>query len=220
VNFTIVSRILLGVPQRSWILAAMLLLPASGLYAQTDPASLAHDRHEGLLVAADPYLDAARAKETFGKANPFTAGILAVELFLKNEGQQPVHFRLETLRLVVQPPEGRRQDLTSLSPAQVAVLIAHPGGTPSPSGGPRLPVPVPIPSGGGKENKYTDILKPLALDADVVPPMSTLHGFVFFNLGHDFSLAAHASIYLPDVTRIPNQSLMYFEVELRPPAAR
>jgi hypothetical protein len=219
VNFTFVSRILQGVPARSWILAAMLLLPTLGLHAQADPSSLAHDRHEGLLVAADPYLDAARAKEIFGKANPVTAGILPVELFLKNEGQQPVHFSLETLRLVVELPGGQRQDLTSLSPAQVAVLIAHPGGTPSPKGGPRLPVPIPIPSGGGKEKKYTDILKPLALDADVVPPMATLHGFVFFNLSHDFSLVAHASIYLPDVTRIPNQSLMYFEVELRPAAA-
>ncbi|HEV3255071.1 MAG TPA: hypothetical protein VG033_11735 [Candidatus Acidoferrales bacterium] len=216
-NFNIVSGILQGVPPRFWILAAVLL-PALGL-GQADPASLAHDRHEGLLVAADPYLDAARAKEIFGKANPVTAGILPVELFLKNEGQQPVRFRLETLRLVVELPEGGRQDLASYTPAQVAVLIAHPGGTPSPRGGPRLPVPVPIPSGDSKEKKYTDILKPLSLDADVVGPMSTLHGFVFFDLSHDFSLAAHASIYLPDVTRIPNQSLMYFEVLLRPAAA-
>jgi hypothetical protein len=218
VNFAIVSRILQGVPPRSWILAFMLLLPALVL-GQADPASLAHDRHEGLLVAADPYLDAARAKEIFGKANPVTAGILPVELFLKNEGQQPVHFRLETLRLVVELPEGGRQDLASLTPAQVAVLIAHPGGTPSPRSGPRLPVPVPIPSGDSKEKKYSDVLKPLALDADVVGPMSTLHGFVFFNLSHDFSLTAHASIYLPDVIRIPNQSLMYFEILLRPAAA-
>jgi hypothetical protein len=44
------------------MVTAWFLLLTGSPRAQTNPASLpAHDRHEGLLVAADPYTDAARA---------------------------------------------------------------------------------------------------------------------------------------------------------------
>ncbi len=40
-----------------------------------------------------------------------------------------------------------------------------------------------------------------------------VHGFVFFDLGDDLSLAETASVYVPDVTIVPSQkALMFFEV--------
>jgi hypothetical protein len=60
-----------------------------------------------------------------------------------------------------------------------------------------------------------DILKPLLLDVDVVPPMGVIHGFLFFDLNHDLSIADTASLYVPDVTNVPsNKQLMFFEVPL------
>ena len=45
--------------------------------------------------------------------------------------------------------------------------------------------------------------------------MATIHGFVFFDLNGDLSLAAKASLYVPDVATIPsNKALMFFEVPL------
>ena len=60
-----------------------------------------------------------------------------------------------------------------------------------------------------------EAIKPFALDADIVPPQATIHGFLFFDLNHDMSLAADASLYVPDVTTVPsNKALMFFEVSL------
>jgi hypothetical protein len=60
-----------------------------------------------------------------------------------------------------------------------------------------------------------EVLRPLSLDADVVPPMGVIHGFLFFDLDRDLSLASDASLYVPDVSMVPSQkALMFFEVAL------
>ena len=177
-------------------------------------ASLPHDRHGGLSVSADSYADAARAKEKFGKANPVPAGILPVEVFLSNETNLPIHIDLSTIQLVVRPPESRRQDIDSLTPAAVANAIAHPEGASAPHA-PRFPT-IGIQMGNDKKvNQLTNLLQPLSLDADVVPPMGTIHGFLFFDLSHDMALAENASLYVPDAAIMPlNKALMFFEVSL------
>jgi hypothetical protein len=175
---------------------------------------LPHDRHEGLAITADPYVDIERAKKTFGKANPIPAGILPVEVFLGNETNQPVRVDLSTIQLEVHPPDSNRQDVDSLSPVEVAALIVHPQGAPTP-GTRRFP-PIGIPSTKDKKvSSIADILRPLSLDADVVPPMGMIHGFLFFNLSHEMSLADNASLYVPDVVLVPsNKPMMFFEVAL------
>src|SRR5713101_934362 len=53
---------------------------------QIDPATLpARDVHQGMLIAADPYTDEARSKAKFGKKNPVDSGILALEVYLRND---------------------------------------------------------------------------------------------------------------------------------------
>jgi hypothetical protein len=185
--------------------------------APVDPATLpAHDRHEGLLIAADPYSDAARARERFGKDNPVDAGLLPVELFLKNETAQPMRIRLETIRLDIAPPGEPRQKIQAITADEAAVRIVYPAGTPDPEAKrARLPSPIPLPHHDKKSDKVAARLRPLALDADVIPPLATLHGFVFFDVSHDFVLVAHASVYVPDVIVIPgNHALTYFELDL------
>jgi hypothetical protein len=174
--------------------------------------SLPHDRHEGLSVSADAYSDPARAKDKFGKsADPLPLGILPVEVFLRNETAQPMHVDLTTIQLDVHPRGGRDDDIDWMSVHDVAAAVAHPHGPSAPQSR-RFPVGLPS-SGDKKADKVADELGPLALDADIIPPMGVIHGFLFFDLGNDMSLAETASIYVPDVTIVPSQkALMFFEV--------
>lgn len=177
-------------------------------------AKLPQDQHGGLTVSVDPYTDSARAKEKFGKANPIPAGILPVEVFLRNDTAQLMKVNLKTIQLEVQFRNGTHQNVDSLTAREVAASIVHPGGAASPSM-PRIPIPLPMPGKDKKVDQFTDILRPLALDADIVPPKGMIHGFVFFNMNHEISLAEASSLYVPDVTIVPaNQPLMFFEVPL------
>ncbi len=204
--------------QRVALLVSTLLLACASAYPQTNPtpttaSDLSHDHHDGMDVSVDPYSDSTRAKEKFGKANPLEAGILPVEVLLRNETDQAVRIKLDTIQLSVQTSNGGRQDIDSLSPVQVADLVAHPGGPPEPKAR-RLPVP--LVSKDKKTQKLAEILQPLSLDADVVPPKSMIHGFLFFNLSRDISLVGSSSLYIPDAVVIPtNQPLMFFEIPLR-----
>jgi len=202
-----------------------------GLFLVTCPAGLAqntsdshpaarpalpHDQHEGITVSADPYTDEARAKAKFGKSDPFEAGVLALDVFLKNDTPQPVHLNMDTIQLEVHLPNSGRQDIAWLSAIEVADLIAHPKGPLGP-GPRRLPGGIPLPSHDKKTEKVAAELRPFALDADIIPPNSTIHGFLFFNLAHQMSLAKGASLYVPDLATLPaNQPLLFFEVFLTP----
>lgn len=175
--------------------------------------SLPHDAHEGLSVSADAYTDMARAKEKFGKANPVPLGILPVEVFLRNETTQPLRIDLSTVQLAVQPPGGRHQDIDSVPVQEVASAAAHPKGPSAPKAR-RFPIGLESPT-DSKTDKMLEVLRPLSLDADVVPPMGMIHGFLFFDLDRDMLLASDASLYVPDVSIAASQkALMFFEVPL------
>jgi len=207
--------------QRVSVAAVILFAFASVQVRANSPAqaahqadeSLPHDRHEGLSVSADAYSDAARAKEKFGKsANPVPEGILPVEVFLRNETDLPMHVDLTTIQLDVHPQGGARdEDIDAMSLHDVAAAVAHPHGPSAPHAS-RFPVGLPS-STDKKADKVADVLGPLALDSDIVPPHGMIHGFVFFDLGDEMSLAETASVYVPDVTIVPSQkALMFFEV--------
>jgi len=174
-------------------------------------APLPRDRHEGLTVSADVYTERDRAKEKFGKANPVPVGILPVEVFLTNETPQPLRVDMDTIQLEVHLEGGRQEGVDWLTIREVARAIAHPRG-PSAPRQPRFPIGVQT-GADKKADELSEILRPFALDADVIPPLGKIHGFLFFDLSHDMSLADHSSLYVPNVTTIPaNKPLMFFEV--------
>jgi hypothetical protein len=154
-----------------------------------------------------------RAKDKFGKANPLPVGMLPVEVFLRNETAQPLRVNMSTIQLEVHLQNGNHQDIDWVAPQEVANQVAHPGGPSAPQA---KRFPIGVPSGADKKaDKLAEILKPLALDVDVVPPMATIHGFLFFDLNHDLSLADTASLYVPDITNVrSSKPLMFFEVPL------
>ncbi len=168
------------------------------------------------MIAAVPCSDPARAKEIFGSKNPVSAGILPVEVYLRNETDQLIRVDLETLRLDVAVPDGQRDHLEALSVEQVAREILHPAGAGDPdSARKHIPRPIPMPSHDKSQDKLTEKFRPLALETDIIPPHGTIHGYIFFDLGHDFSLLADSTLYVPDVIVVPtHHALTYFELNL------
>ncbi|HXW55275.1 MAG TPA: hypothetical protein VEJ67_05980 [Candidatus Cybelea sp.] len=192
--------------------------PSAQASSPSSAAALPQDRHGGLSIAVDSYTDSERAKGKFGKsANPIPAGILPVEVFLKNETPHPIKVDLETVQLDVHFDSGDHQNLDWLSINRVATLIVHPGGTPSAPSERRFPIGLST----NKDKKVDNIagqLRPFALDSGLVPPLGTTHGFLFFNMSHDFAAASKASLYVPDVSLLPDKApLMFFEVPLASP---
>lgn len=213
-------------------LAAFVLLACASVFAQSNPppstapaaasaaSPLPQDRHDGLTVSVDPYTNSQRAKDKFGKsADPIPAGILPVEVFLNNETPHPLKINMETVELEVHSDSGK-QDLDWLPVRQVATLIVHPGGNPGSPSARRFPVGIPMPSKDKKVDNVAAALSPFALDSDVVPPLGKIHGFLFFDMSHNFEAASKSSLYVPDVAVLPDKTpLMFFEVPLSSGAA-
>jgi hypothetical protein len=61
----------------------------------------------------------------------------------------------------------------------------------------------------------TTTLRSVALGTDVLPPHATTHGFLFFDLNHDFSAIRNAHLYIPDLAFMTdNKALFFFEIDL------
>jgi len=184
--------------------------------ASPDPATLpARDSHQGLLIAADPYLTRERSEQKFGKKHPYSVGLLAIDVYLRNDTETPLRIDLDTIELKVAVPGQQRQRIESLTPLQVAYRIVVPNG-PAPRAR-RGPLPG---VAGGKQKeiaKMEDSLRYLMLQSDLVGPHNTIHGFVIFDVDRHFEDTENSTLYIPDVSRIgASDKLFFFEIDLRP----
>ena len=202
------------------ILAIAMLFPlgAAGQSAPPDPMSLrTRDAHQDLTIVADPYMRAERySKEVFGKNSFYAAGIIAIDVYFRNDNNVPIRLNPETIQLVISQPGQERQRLGLLSPEDVAdrtLLTANsnirahrpfpfPGSTTSP--------------GHSKDwVEMTTTLRSVALGTDVLPPHATTHGFLFFDLNHDFDAIHNTHLYIPDLAFMTdNKALFFFEIDL------
>ncbi|HEV2489058.1 MAG TPA: hypothetical protein VGT03_04555 [Candidatus Acidoferrales bacterium] len=197
------------------ILAATLWQSAAS-QQPFDPSTLAaKDKHQGFLVAAIPYSDSAAAKAKLDKADPIKAGLLPVEVYFRNDTRDPVRVDLTTIRLDIDAPNGQKLHLQPMGLEQASSAIAHPKGASAPSAR-RFPPIVPVPIHDSKQRDAEDRLQPLMFQTDVVPPGLTVHGFVFFDVNHDFDLLPYATLYVPDVKSVTSsEAMIYFEVSLK-----
>src|SRR5579862_9513677 len=186
---------------------------------QSDPASLpAHDTHQGLLIAADPYTSAERSKLQFGKHSPYEGGILAIDVFFKNDNDSPIRITLDTVELRIGSPGGPRQKLEGLSPEDVADRTLLKTGKNVRL--PRAPIPLPgaIPKTGRDKNwnDFVAILRSDAMSSGVLPPHSTTHGFFYFDIDHHYEWLSNGLLDVPDMEfMIGNKALFFFEVDLK-----
>jgi hypothetical protein len=69
-----------------WLIFILSARPPAGAQQQSTskPITTASlDSHEGLMIAADPWLSAERYKQAFPKKSPYAAGILAIKVTLR-----------------------------------------------------------------------------------------------------------------------------------------
>jgi hypothetical protein len=202
------------------ILIVALLFPAGAQSpsAPPDPMSLrTRDAHQNLTIVADPYLSAQRyKKEVFGKSSPYDAGIVAIDVYFRNDNDLPIRINPGTIQLIISQPDQERQRLGALSPDEVADRTVLTGNA---SGRAPRPFPFPVPSASPKRNKeWTEMsttLRSVALGTDVLAPHSTTHGFLFFDLNHDSGAIRNSHLYIPDLAFMTdNKALFFFEIDL------
>jgi len=203
----------------------LVMLAPSALLAQSappaatpDPMSLqTRDAHQNLTIVADPYLKADRyKKEIFGKDSFYAAGIIAIDVYFRNDNDAPIRLNQGTIQLTISAPGQDRQRLGILSPEEVAdrTLLTANSNIRA-----HRPFPFPsIPSGSGHSKDWmemTTTLHSVALGTDVLPPHATTHGFLFFDMNHDFGAIHYAHLYIPDLAFMTDhQALFFFEVDL------
>ena len=194
---------------------ALAVTTANG-FAQSDPASLpAKDQHEGLLVAADPCVDAERAKKLFGKKTPLDVGMVPIEVIFRNDNDQPILLGLESIRLQLNPRGGERQQLEPLAVEDVIEKMLYKGGPDV--GMPRRPIPGRLPKVTKDKDyqKLEEVIRPLAFDMTLLPPKSTVRGFLFFYVGRGTAWLRYAQLYIPELQLMTTkQPLFFFEVDL------
>ncbi len=200
------------------ILALFAPLGAPAQSAPPDPTSLpTRDAHQDLTVVADPYLRADRyKKEIFGKESFYVVGIVAIDVYFRNDNNSPIRLNPDTIQLVISVPGQDRQRLDALSPEDVADRTLLKGDSNI-----RVRRPFPFPGsspGGGKSKDWismTNTIRSVALGTDILPPHATTHGFIFFDMNHDFSAIRNSHLYIPDLAFMTDKkALLFFEIDL------
>src|SRR5580692_1409210 len=202
------------------ILTILMLLPLGALAqsAPADPMSLpTRDTHQNLTIVADPYIRAVRYnKDVFGKNSFYAAGIIAIDVYFRNDNNLPIRINPGTIQLVISQPGLDRQRLGPLSPEDVAdrTLLKAESNIRA-----HRPFPFPGPSSGSGHSKdwteMTTTLHSVALGTDVLPPHATTHGFLFFDLNHDFGAIHYSHLYIPDLDFMTDhKALFFFEIDL------
>jgi hypothetical protein len=182
--------------------------------AAKDPAKLrAHDLHQDLLVAADPWADAEDYKAKFPKKSPFDAGVIAIDIYFRNDGPTPIQINLNTIRLTVAFSGQPEQNLPPLKPVEVAnYMLAKDPGDPAKR---RVQLPGHSGSVSKEMQKAIDDLRALQLSSDLVPPHGMVHGLFYFDLGGHFDWVSYCRVYVPDVKQMESdKALFFFDVQL------
>ncbi len=169
---------------------ALMAIPAlsSAIFQQQSPTkkitTSSLDSHDGLTVAADPWLSAERYKSTFPKKSPFTAGVLAIKVNFRNDSDDSIKIGLSRIRLNLTFDDNNRQDLPALSSELLADAVLHPR---IKSNKPRLPLPLPTSQGG--RDKHWEEYKKLAEDAasSLRTPLSKVFSTSIFKASSIFS---------------------------------
>ncbi len=173
---------------------------------------VARDTHQGVTVAADPWMQPEDYKTRFGKKTPYDAGVIAIDIYFHNDGTIPLRVNLDTIRLTLAFEGQPEQDLPPLRAENVADYILNQSGAKKSR---RLSLPI----GGGKPNKQmnemTALIRENQLATDLIPPKGTVNGFLYFDLGGEFDYIKSAKIYVPDLKEMEtDKTLFFFDVPL------
>jgi hypothetical protein len=176
------------------------------------------DSHEGVTIGVEPWTSPAQYKGKFPKKNPYTGGIVAVHLTIRNDNDEPIKLNRDRIRLVVQIDEDNKQELQPLNGEDVAdtVLLKQSGRDPTAR---RVPIPVPIPVGRAKPTRdknwedLKDDCQNAGLPSAVIGPHATMEGLVYFDIRAEWELLGNSRLYVPDLERMTTkQAISYFDI--------
>jgi hypothetical protein len=210
-------------PMRNPAIALPLLvvytLAAGSPAGQQQPAlgTASLESHEGLTISALPWTNAALYKEKFPKKSPFSAGVLALQVVLRNDSDESMRVNLGRIRLTVQLDAENRQEVQPLTPGELADTVLKP--TAKDPTAKRQKLPIPIGSSNGGRDKHWTELQRQAQDAEVpssvIAAHSSVEGLLYFDVQNQFDLLQTAHLYIPEVTQMQhNRALTYFDIDL------
>jgi hypothetical protein len=202
-------------------LTASLLLPVGIAWAQQPLKASSVESHEGLTISVLPWTHTAQYREKFPKKSPYAAGILAVQVTVRNDTDDSVKVNLERIRLLVTLSEDNRQQIDALSSSGLADVVLNPG-TIDPTARRKFPLPGKT-SSGGHDKKWTEMEKAArdaGMQGSIVAPHSKLEGLMYFDLQGQFDLLSTAHLYVPELLVLEkSRALTYFEIDLSRSAA-
>jgi hypothetical protein len=179
---------------------------------------LAADSHEGVTIGVDPWTQESRYKEKFPKKSPFAAGIVAIHVRFRNDTDHGLKVNLDSVRLLVQLSEENRQELSPLSPDDVAdtVTLKNNGKDPTSR---RVPLPIPVPTvKSGRDSKWTtmhDECANAAIPTSILAAHSSVEGLMYFDLRGEIDLLQNAHFYVPNIVSMSdNEPLSYFDIAM------
>lgn len=209
-------------------LAAVLIIflqfgldkPAEGQVAPAPAASaksVASDSHEGIVISVEPWVHVSDYKEKFPKKSPFSGGVAALHVTIRNTGDESVKVDLQRIRLLLILGEEDRQELTPLTADDVADAVLLKG-TKDPTQR-RNPLPVPVGKPNPTRDKnwtdFRDTCQNASIPSPVVAAHSSLDGLVYFDLRSEWDLLQNAKLYVPNLTTMGTKTpLSYFEIDL------
>jgi len=185
---------------------------------QTPPIrASALDSHEGMTIAAEPLTSIDQYKAAFPKKNPFLSGIVAIRVTFRNDSAESIRVNLSRIRLSLTLEDDSRQELPSLTSADVADVVFT-AKTKDPSRRPRLPIPLPSSSKVGHDKNWIELSKAAeeaSVRDGVIAPHSSTEGLLYFDLQGQTELLANARLYVPELVALEkNRGLMYFDIDL------
>jgi hypothetical protein len=177
----------------------------------------ARDSHQNVTIAVKPLTSEADYKARFTGHTPYEAGIVALDVSIRNDNDKPVRLKLDTIRLFVDRSGQPSQRLDGLAPEDVADRVVLK--KPSDVRGPRLPVPIGRTSSNRSKDwqEFAGQIRRASFPSDVVGPHSTVRGFVFFDVNRRYDSLREARLAIPDIAfMVNNEPLFFFEVDLAP----
>ncbi len=175
------------------------------------------DSHEGMTIAAEPWTSLALYKRAFPKKNPYSFGILAIRVMLRNETADSIRVNLSRIRLSLVLEDDSRQELPSLTSEQLADAVFS-SKIKDPSRRARLPIPLPSSNKIGHDKNWIELAKAAeeaSLRDGVIAPQSTAEGLLYFDLQGQFDLLNNARLYIPELVALEkNHGLLFFDIDL------
>jgi len=170
-----------------------------------------------MTIAAEPWTNIAQYKSAFPKKNPYSFGILAIRVMLRNETADSIRVNLSRIRLTLVLEDESRQELPSLSSEQLADAVFT-SKVKDPSRRARLPIPLPSSTKIGHDKNWTELAKSAeeaGFRDGVIAPHSTAEGLLYFDLQGQFDLLNNARLYVPELVALEqNHGLLFFDIDL------